>query len=412
MMTVCASMIGLSETELRQLEERLSQYSNVILGRRFSYYPEHAELRSFLLSADSDLLFVSTAEPKKMEATVSQASQILPRVQIVLVDSAGQPETLKTAMQLGVRECLNIPVSAADVRGAIERTLTRRAIVSPAPAGTERLYSFLPARGGVGSTTLATQTALKLPVDAAHRGLLIDADLDGGMIQFLLKIPAPPWVKHAENPHPLIEAMERAEQLEESLWSQLVTGQKHLDVMHAGESVGDYRPELARLQHVLAFSRRQYRAILVDLPAGFNRLSIELMQQSKAVFLVTTSEAASLHMARQRVRTLKDLQLGDRIRLVVNRVERKSGPPMDEVASIVGLPVDATFANDYTEVQKAIIAGTHLSSSCPLGGQLADFASSLFGDPNPAPAANKSFFTEIFALGRSWGISTELGRRN
>ena len=177
-----------------------------------------------------------------------------------------------------------------------------------------------------------------------------------------------------------------------------VVGHGHLDVIQAGNS-GDYHPDVGRLQTVLAFVRRQYSTILIDLPGGINRLSTELMQQSKVVFLVTTSEVASLHMARRRWRTLRDdLQLGDRVRLLVNRVEKKSRISMDELASAVGLPVHASFVNDYAEVQKAILVGGRVPSSRPLGQQLTVFAESLFKDPAPVSPVKKHRFLEAFAL--------------
>jgi pilus assembly protein CpaE len=351
-------------------------------------------MQRFLRAVAPDVLFVSTALPMQMEAAVDQAIRILPNVQIVLVDSAAQPETLRRARRLGVQECLTIPFSTDDLHGVIERSLTRRANMPAGNAGTNCLYSFLPARGGVGSSFLAAQAALSLPVNAAHRGLLIDADLDGGMIQYLLKCPLPPWAANVENPQSLIEAMERVEQLDEHLWPRLVTGHGHLDVMQAGDSGGSYRPDPERLQDVLAFARRQYSVILVDLPAVINRLSAELILQSKAVFLVTTQEVASLHRARRRLRALEDLQPKDRVRLLVNRVDNKGGTPMDEVASIVGIPVDATFVNDYAAVQQAILAGSRLPVSRPLGRQLTDLAASLPADPVPVQPPRKLRFVE------------------
>ena len=382
-------MLGLVEAELELVKNLLSSLAGVTMGRGLAYYPEKSELVRFLGTDSPDVLFISTRLPMQMEAAVVQARQVLPDVQLVLVDSAAQPETLGRAMQLGVRECLSTPLRAEDVRGVIERSLSRRGRAPSPSVGTDSLYSFLPARPGVGASILAVQAALSLPTDATHRGLLIDADLEAGMVQFMLQ---------SQNPHSLIEALEVVRELDDYLWTQLISEHGHLDVIQAGNS-GDYHPDLGRLQTVLAFVRRQYSTILIDLPGGINRLSTELMQQSKVVFLVTTSEVASLHMARRRWRTLRDdLQLGDRVRLLVNRVEKKSRISMDELASAVGLPVHASFVNDYAEVQKAILKGGRVPSSRPLGQQLTVFAESLFKDAAPVSPVKKHRFLEAFAL--------------
>ena len=187
-------------------------------------------------------------------------------------------------MELGVRECLNFPLVQADVRAVIERTRTR--CTPDVRPETDHLYSFLPARPGVGASVLAVQAALNLPTDPKHRGFLMDVDLEASLIQFMLKV---------QNPHSLIHALEFYDELDEHRWSQLLTNREHLDILQSG-SATDYQPDLRSLQSVLAFARKQYSAILVDLPSVINRLTTEVIEQSNMVFLVTTPDAASLHM--------------------------------------------------------------------------------------------------------------------
>jgi pilus assembly protein CpaE len=390
-MNVNTALIGQGEASLHQLQQSLALLSGVKVTRVLPHYPAQTDMLRFLRACDPDLLFISSEVPAQMEASIALATQTLPNLQIALWDAGGDPHTLKRAMQLGVRECLTVPFAPDEVRGVVERSMTRRGNQRTADTPTNCLYSFLPARPGVGASILAMQTALALPADTSHRGLLLDADLDAGIVQFLFKM---------QNPYSFIEAMERVEQLDEDLWPQLVSDHGNLDIMQAGDGGDDYRPDLARLQYFVGFARRQYSAILVDLPGGMNRLSVELMQQSKMVFLVTTPELASLHMARKRLRQLQDLQLGQPVRLIVNRVENKGGISMDEIASVIGIPVHATFSNDYPGVQKAILSGSRIPNTFPLGRQIATFAESLWKDPISVPPPRKRRFLEVFALPR------------
>ncbi len=396
-MSLRTAVIGSQESELSTLEQALEVHG-VAIARRYPYYPDEAEIQRFLRAVNPDILFISTSVPERMEAAVSQTLQLAPHQEIILLDTAADAMTLRRAMQLGVRECLGFPLMEDELRGAVERIMMRRRNQPARSSGTNCLYTFFPARPGVGATTLAMQTALALPSAADHRSLLLDADLDAGMIQFLLR---------AESPYSLIEAMERVSQLDEHIWPQMVSERGHLDILQAGESNEDYRPDLGLLQHVLEFARRQYSAIIVDLPAAINRLSIELMQQSKEVFLVTTTEVASMHMARKRFLAMKDLQLKDQVRLVVNRVEKNGSVSLDNVAAAVGLPVHATFSNDYVEVQKTVLNGTRVNEAKLLGRQLHDFAAALTKDSMPTPAPKKRRYLEIFTLSRGrearWG---------
>jgi Flp pilus assembly CpaE family ATPase len=181
----------------------------------------------------------------------------------------------------------------------------------------------------------------------------------------------------------------------------LVNELGNLDILHAGElASGESRIDLGRLQNVLNYARRQYSIIFVDLPSALNRLSIELMNQSKFIFLVTTPEIPSMHLARTRLRQLTDLQLAPQVRLIVNRVEKKGAIGPDQVAKTVGLPVYASFPNDYIEVQKAFLEGKQISPASALGKQLKPFAESLAKDPVTSAAPKKRRFLEVFALQR------------
>ncbi len=392
-MRACAALVGLPEADLLRLKVELDGLGGVTVGRKFTRYPEVDEMVRFLRATDPDILFVSTVVPAQMELAVARATQTLPKVQIVLVDSLLHSETLKRAMQMGVRECLTIPFTREELRGVVERSMSRREKASITGIGTNCMYSFLPVCGGSGASILAAQTALSLPADPTHRSLLIDADLDAGILHFLLKV---------QSPYSLIEALERVDQLDEHLWPQLVATRGDLDVMQTSDFGGDYHPDLRRLQNLLAYARRQYSAILVDLPAAINRLTTEVMQQSKAVFLVTTPELASLQMARRRWRALQELQLGHQVRLLVSRVEKKQkgAIPMEQIPSVVGLPIPAIFDNDYAEVQKAVITGGRLPVSRPLGRQIANLAEALPRDTVAVEPPKKHRFLEVFSLAR------------
>src|SRR5579883_2282313 len=316
---------GTGHGPVAQVEEALAKLG-LQPDRKLSYYPPQAELARLLRAADPDVLFISTDIPAQMEETVTSAFETLPDLEIVLIDSASDHDVLRRAMRLGVRECVSAPFDFDDVRGAMERSMKRR-LARGASASANSLYSFLPAKPGVGATTLAIQTALHLQLDAGNRALLCDADLEAGMIRFILRL---------SNPHSLLDALDHADRLDEHFWPQLVSEIGNLDVIQAGDTAAEHRIDLARLQSIVSFARRQYAVMIADLPGAITRLSVELIQQSKCVFIVSTPEIASLHMARVRIRQLQDLGLGPQLRLLINRVEKKSPVRVEEVVSAVG----------------------------------------------------------------------------
>ena len=78
---------------------------------------------------------------------------------------------------------------------------------------------------------------------------------------------------------------------------------------------------------------------------------MEIMHESRKIFLVTTSELSSLHLAQENLQYLQRMDLGNRS--VSSSTARSNGRRSPaEVEQIVGAPVMMTFPNDYPRVTR------------------------------------------------------------
>ena len=116
-----------------------------------------------------------------------------------------------------------------------------------------------------------------------------------------------------------------------------------LDALPA-PGVSRHAPEPPAMLHdFLDRARSAYDWILLDLPAVFHRASLLALPEADRAFLVTTAELPSLHLTRKAVSFLAQLGFGaDRVRVLVNRVERKSGltpADMEKILERSGLPL-------------------------------------------------------------------------
>ena len=76
---------------------------------------------------------------------------------VVLVVSSLEPRLMLEAMRAGVSECVAEPLSAKALDEAVRRVLTN---VIPQAAG--QVFAFIGAKGGVGASTIAVNTAATL----------------------------------------------------------------------------------------------------------------------------------------------------------------------------------------------------------------------------------------------------------
>jgi MinD-like ATPase involved in chromosome partitioning or flagellar assembly len=136
---------------------------------------------------------------------------------------------------------------------------------------------------------------------------------------------------------------------------------------------------------MLDFARRHYRVVLADLSGNMERYSLEVMRESKQIFLVCSPELSSVHLARKKFHYLRNQGLGDRVCLLLNRAESDSMVAAAEIEEIVELPVFFAFPNDYRGVLNAVFKGEPVDRSSALGQQFDAMAHLLMGGlPKPA----------------------------
>jgi pilus assembly protein CpaE len=292
-------------------------------------------------------------------------------------------------MRLGIREFLAYPFDRKSVVDAVNRAgelLSKNPLSVDA---TDLVYSFLPSKAGVGTSTIALNAAVAASQLKGTKVFLSDFDLNSGMIRFMLKL---------QNHHSVIDAAERSVDIDENFWPQLVTGIGSLDVLHAGTLNPNFRMEAAQVRNLLDFARRNYKVICADLSGNLEKYSIELMHESKKIFLVCTPEIPSLHLAREKFHYLRTLDLGDRVSVLLNRCQKRPLISPSQVEELLGLPVHMTFSNDYQGVNKAMSEGKPVDSGSELGRQCAALAGSMLERKVTDGPESKRRFVEYFSL--------------
>ena len=271
----------------------------------------------------------------------------------------------------------------ADCVNRLREALDKRPVVMDS---TDLLFAFLPSKAGSGTSTIAVNAAMAMSRLNDTRVLLTDLDLNCGMIRFMLKL---------ENEYSIVDAAEHSLAMDENLWPQLVTTIGTLDVLHAGRINPSFRLEGTHVRHLMDFARRNYRSICVDLSGNMEKFSLEIMLESKKIFLVCTPEIPSLHLAREKYLFLKNIDLGDRVSVLLNRcTKRNQVISTEQIENLLGMPVAMTFPNDYHGVHTALTAGRQVEANSELGRHFSTLAETMMdrkqSGPGPAaPAAQK-----------------------
>ena len=376
------SIIISPDVELAErLEAAATLTGEVSINRVLDRYPPAIDLVRTLRAHAPDIMFLNFESLEKAQEVISFVEKQSEGIQIIAVHRTCDAQILRETMRLGIREFLAYPFERPQLMDSLDHVKALLERKPPAHDSTTQVFSFLPSKAGVGTSTLALNVSAALARKPNTRVLLSDFDLNSGMMRFLLNL---------RNEYSVIDAIEHSMHIDENLWPQLVTTMDQLDVLHAGRVNPNLRVEGTQIRNLVEFMRRNYNALCFDLSGNLEKYSIELMQESKRVMLVVTPEIPSLHLAREKLHFLRGFDLESRVVIVLNRCHKKPLFSKAQVEELLGLPVVQSFGNDYNGINKAMTAGKWVDPDTEMGQQFSEFALSLL-EKKPVHKEPKKF---------------------
>ncbi|MBN2357962.1 MAG: AAA family ATPase, partial [Deltaproteobacteria bacterium] len=245
-----------------------------------------------------------------------------------------------------------------------------------ADGGSGKIAAIVPAKGGVGTTAIATNLAGVLQA-AKSRTCLVDLDLHFGDVLSFLDISS------AYSISDLIGNMRRldAELLDSSL-TKHASGVSVLSQSHRLDEAEHIN--LESISSMLAFLRQHFDAIIVDGIRGFTEVSLAALDVCDNILLICTQDVPSVRNARRCIEIFNQLGYAtEKTHVVLNRYTKRSQIDLTVVEETIGLPVAATVANDFPSIIRSVNTGVMLSEVAPrskLAEDIAALAAIVRGD--------------------------------
>jgi pilus assembly protein CpaE len=260
-------------------------------------------------------------------------------------------------MQARVADFLVKPVPPVE----LVRTCARVAKPQASAETTEaQIFTFLPAVGGAGVTTLAVQTAMLL-LNSGARGksatCLVDLDFQHGACADYLDIE--PRLNLSEiEPRP--ERLDR--QLLEVMISQHPSGLAVVAAPNRPAEMRLFDPDVVTRLLDLVSSHFDY--VVFDMPRTWLSWTDSVLLGSNKLFIVSETTVPGLRQAKQLVDAIRD-RLGDgpHPKVIINRYVQKVFSPAlrkSDIQQTIGDAFLACIPNDYGLVREAIDRGVPL----------------------------------------------------
>jgi pilus assembly protein CpaE len=242
------------------------------------------------------------------------------------------------AIRAGMQDFLRRPLSRADLEQLLERLYRKNAAAPATRFG--RIVSFVSNKGGVGKSTVSTNTAVALALRHPAQVLLIDASLQMGVCAALLDLK--PSMS-------LTDAVEQRDRLDETLIRQLaVTHDTGLHLLAApADAVEAANMDDATMSRILSLARRAYDFVIVDTFPMLDQVMMAVLDLSDRAYVVLESVVPTVLGAAKLIKLLDSLGFPrERQRIILNRYTGSADnlKPTD-VALRLGRDVDHIVPN-------------------------------------------------------------------
>lgn len=317
-----------------------------------------------------DLESSADAAQKEFERFMAQRPQNLP---VIVLSPALGDDLVRWLLRLRVADWLKAPLSAGELIAACGRVLSQ----SVGAKTDLKCMTFMGARGGVGTTSIAIHAALLAAARSksnAPTTCIVDLDLTGGACAEYLDL-RPSWA--------LDEIIANPSRLDPHMLEIMTSTYKNkVDVLSAQRKFGEaftFAPEV--ITRTLDIVSQSHQTLVVDMPRHVENWSDAVILGSSDVYVITDFTVPGLKAARRMVNDLTG-QFGELVKpkVVVNKYSRTlfgTGISASEVKELLGDVLAGQISADERLVREAIDRGVPTTDIKPRNSFVSDLSKVL-----------------------------------
>lgn len=282
-----------------------------------------------------------------------------PRPQLVVCGPEDHPDVILRAMKQGVKEYLAPELDAEAIEQALGRLLLESRPADPASSKRKAtVIAVMGAKGGVGSTTVACQTAASLQETGAPTAV-IDLDFPFGDVAVHFDITPR---------HSIANLADNAGQIDSTYLETLL--HRHgsgIQILAGPTEVTDAQSIRAdQLDRALDILRETFDWVVIDISHSWYEISAHVLDVADQILLVTSMDVPTLNRARRHLELMKRLgHSGARTHVVVNRRVKSDEVSKQDVAKFLGTTADAELPSDYSTTSRCVNQGAMIAEVSP-----------------------------------------------
>lgn len=331
----------------RSLGEQLTIALRQVQGVQFSlrYSTEAGALRAVGEEEQPDLIVLELDGDNRrdIEEIERIRRQFGDAIRIFVIHGNGDAVGLERIKRLGIRHLHLQPVDMQSiVLDVVEYMSEKRTRILEAQLRPGSLTLFLSARGGSGSSLLASNVAVALSRLHQMNVALVDLDLQFGAVSMLLDLAPKADVT---------TALYQADRIDPVFVKALMT--RHESGVDVLPAPADF-PDLGLIEDgattlLLNALLDRYDMIILDAPRGFSAWVVEALRMANPLVLVGQSDLVTLRDMKLILEKLPTLGIApEHVEIVINRVTAQhASVDIEEIQRVLGVPQLHRVASDF-----------------------------------------------------------------
>ncbi len=280
-------------------------------------------------------------------------------------------------LRAGADDYLVKPFHQAELLARMKSLLTRFSPGSTTSLGKPplgKVLAFYGAKGGVGTTTIAINTAIALHAEHQRRVALVDGVLQFGDHRVFLDLG---------NDRKSISELAAVHTIDADLMkSVLVQHDSGVDLLLAPPTPeeGD-RVQEHQMVQILNVLRTMYDYIVVDVEKRLGDLTLSVLDHADQIYVVMTADLSCLKNVRLALEALARIGYeSSKVKLLLNRSNAFTGISVQAAEGVLKRKFEHKVANEYRVAISAQNSGapfSHTKPDSPLGREMAALASAI-----------------------------------
>ncbi len=358
------------QDETRKNIARLLQFENDINVVGKARTGKDAIKQAISLDPDVVLMDINMPDMDGIEAT-ELIQEKAPISQIVILSVQGDTNYMRRAMLAGARDFLTKPPKGDELVNVIRRAGEKAkairkdaqfigrgtgSLVDPrgttiALSGLGKIVAVYSPKGGVGTTTIATNLAVAMH-SSETPVIIVDANLQFGNVVVFL---------NERGRTSVVDLTPIADQLEPELVREVVIHHESsgIDILSAPPHPEDAeRISGAQFIKVLQFLARLYSYVIVDTDSGLSDVTLDTLDASDLLLMISSQDIPAIINTRMMLTLLMNLGINkQKILLVMSRFDKQLAITPEKVGHNLGHEVAAVLPEDREVVVPAVNRG-------------------------------------------------------